>query len=65
MSQKIFREERLKLMTKHILADDKVYVNELAEEFGVSLSSIRTDLSELEAWASSGAPTAARSSPRR
>jgi DeoR family fructose operon transcriptional repressor len=50
MSQKIFREERLKLITEHILADDKVYVNELAEEFGVSPSSIRTDLSELEAW---------------
>jgi DeoR/GlpR family transcriptional regulator of sugar metabolism len=47
---KIFREERLKLITERILADGKVYVNELAEEFNVSSSSIRTDLSELEAW---------------
>ena len=49
-SPKIFREERLKLITKHILADNRVYVNELAKQFNVSPSSIRTDLDELEAF---------------
>jgi DeoR family fructose operon transcriptional repressor len=49
MPSKTFREERLRLITEHILADDKVYVNDLAEEFSVSPSSIRIDLNELEA----------------
>jgi DeoR family fructose operon transcriptional repressor len=49
MSSKTFREERLRLITERILADDKVYVNDLAEEFSVSPSSIRMDLNELEA----------------
>jgi DeoR family fructose operon transcriptional repressor len=49
MSSKTFREERLRLITERILADGKVYVNDLAEEFSVSPSSIRMDLNELEA----------------
>lgn len=49
MSSKTFREERLKLITERILVDGKVYVNNLADEFSVSPSSIRMDLNELEA----------------
>ena len=48
-SSKTFREERLKHITERVLSGQPVYVNALAEEFDVSSSSIRLDLSELEA----------------
>lgn len=49
MSTKTFREERLGLIIERVIADGKVYVNDLAAAFGVSASSIRIDLNELEA----------------
>ncbi|MBN1580762.1 MAG: DeoR/GlpR transcriptional regulator [Anaerolineae bacterium] len=48
MSAKTFREERLKSIAERVMAGQAVYVNALAEEFGVSPSSIRTDLNRLE-----------------
>jgi DeoR/GlpR family transcriptional regulator of sugar metabolism len=45
---KTFREERLKSIAERVMAGQAVYVNDLAKEFGVSPSSIRTDLNELE-----------------
>jgi len=45
---KTFREERLKSIAERVMAGQAVYVTALAEEFGVSPSSIRTDLNELE-----------------
>lgn len=48
MNQKLFREERLQLITALVSTRQKVYVDELAEEFNVSPSSIRLDLAELE-----------------
>ena len=45
---KTFREERLKSITERVMAGQAVYVKGLAQEFGVSPSSIRTDLNELE-----------------
>jgi DeoR/GlpR family transcriptional regulator of sugar metabolism len=45
---KTFREERLRVIAERVMAGQTVYVNDLAEEFGVSPSSIRIDLSELE-----------------
>ncbi len=44
-----FREERLKQIAERVLSGQTVYVNALAAEFGVSPSTIRLDLSELEA----------------
>lgn len=49
MSKKLFRQERLQAILEKILADKTVYVDDLAREFGVSPSSIRIDLAELEA----------------
>ena len=48
MDRKLFREERLQLIVDMVRTHRKVLVNELAEEFKVSPSSIRIDLSELE-----------------
>jgi DeoR/GlpR family transcriptional regulator of sugar metabolism len=48
MNQKLFREERLQLMTELVRTRRKVHVDELAEEFNISPSSIRLDLTELE-----------------
>jgi DeoR/GlpR family transcriptional regulator of sugar metabolism len=45
---KIFREERLQSIAERVRAGQIVRVNELAQEFGVSPSSIRIDLNELE-----------------
>jgi DeoR/GlpR family transcriptional regulator of sugar metabolism len=45
---KLFREERLQLIIERLVADKKAFVADLAEQFGVSTSSIRNDLSELE-----------------
>ncbi len=44
----MFREERLQLILERLLADKKVFVADLAEQFGLSASSIRNDLSELQ-----------------
>ncbi len=44
-----FREERLGLIIQRVMADGKVSVNDLADAFEVSASSIRLDLNELEA----------------
>ena len=49
MSKRRFRQERLQEIVEKILADKTVYVHDLAKEFGVSPSSIRMDLGELEA----------------
>ncbi len=48
MHQKLFREERLQLISDLVRTRRKVHVDELAEEFKVSPSSIRIDLAELE-----------------
>ncbi|MCP4210701.1 MAG: DeoR/GlpR transcriptional regulator [Halieaceae bacterium] len=48
MNHKLFREERLQLITELVKTRRKVRVGELAEEFNVSPSSIRIDLAELE-----------------
>ncbi len=48
MDKKIFPEERLELIYKKILEKKKVLVNELADEFGMSRSTVRMDLAELE-----------------
>jgi DeoR/GlpR family transcriptional regulator of sugar metabolism len=48
MASKMFREERLQLISERLGASRKVYVDELAQEFDVSPSSIRSDLAELE-----------------
>ena len=48
MNQKLFREERLQLITELVRTRRKVHVDELAAEFKVSPSSIRIDLTELE-----------------
>ena len=45
---KTFREERLKSISDRVMAGQAVHVNDLAKELGVSPSSIRTDLNELE-----------------
>jgi DeoR/GlpR family transcriptional regulator of sugar metabolism len=45
---KTFREQRLKSIAERVMAGQAVHVNDLAKEFGVSPSSIRTDLNELE-----------------
>jgi DeoR/GlpR family transcriptional regulator of sugar metabolism len=47
-SSELFREERLQLIIERLVADNKVFVADLAQEFGLSTSSIRNDLSELE-----------------
>jgi len=44
----LFREERLQIIIERLIADKKVFVAELAQHFGLSTSSIRNDLSELE-----------------
>ena len=49
MNQKLFREERLQLIAELVRTRRKVHVDELAEEFNISPSSIRLDLTELEA----------------
>lgn len=49
MSSKLFREERLRLITEMAYQQKKVVVKDLAEEFNRSPSSIRLDLDELEA----------------
>ena len=48
MASKMFREERLQLISERLGTSRKVYVDELAQEFDVSPSSIRNDLAELE-----------------
>ena len=48
MKRTIFREERLQMIMNMIVEQKKVYVNDLAERFGRSTTSIRTDLMELE-----------------
>jgi DeoR/GlpR family transcriptional regulator of sugar metabolism len=47
-NSELFREERLQLIVERLVADGKVFVSELADQFGLSTSSIRNDLSELE-----------------
>jgi DeoR/GlpR family transcriptional regulator of sugar metabolism len=49
MSKRLFRQERLHEIVEKVLADKTVYVDDLAKQFGVSPSSIRIDLAELEA----------------
>lgn len=49
MDSKIFREERLRMITEIACSQKKVIVNDLAEHFNRSQSSIRLDLAELEA----------------
>jgi DeoR/GlpR family transcriptional regulator of sugar metabolism len=49
MSKRRFRQERLQEIVQRILVNKTVYVDDLAKEFGVSPSSIRIDLAELEA----------------
>jgi len=44
----LFREERLQLILKSLLARKKVLVTDLVREFEVSASTIRLDLAELE-----------------
>ncbi len=48
MKKLLFREERLRLIMETIYEQRNVVVNELAEKFGKSASSIRLDLAELE-----------------
>ena len=48
MKRKMFREERLRLIMEKIYNQKKVVVNDLAQQFGRSASSIRLDLAELE-----------------
>jgi DeoR/GlpR family transcriptional regulator of sugar metabolism len=48
MTKKLFREERLQLIAELVRTQRKVFVEELAQEFKVSPSSIRIDLAELE-----------------
>ena len=48
MDVNLFREERLRLIMEMINEKKKVFVKELANEFGKSSSSIRLDLAELE-----------------
>ena len=48
MPKKIFRRERLQQILERIKKEHKAYVEELAEYFKVSASSIRLDLAELE-----------------
>jgi len=48
MVRKIFRKERLQQILEQIEREGKVYVEELAEKFRVSTSSIRLDLAELD-----------------
>lgn len=48
LASKTFREERLKCITERVMTGQAVYVNALAHELGVSPSSIRIDLGELE-----------------
>ncbi len=48
-NKQLFREERLVLILEKISKDKKIVVNDLAKHFGVSSSSIRLDLRELEA----------------
>jgi DeoR family fructose operon transcriptional repressor len=48
MAKKLFREERLQLITELVRSRQKVFVDELAREFEISSSSIRIDLTELE-----------------
>lgn len=44
----MLREERLWRITQQIMKERKVYCNNLAQEFGLTLASIRLDLTELE-----------------
>jgi len=44
----MFREERLQLILRRLLAEKRVYVADLAEGFRLSRSTIRKDLAELE-----------------
>ncbi|MFN2133565.1 MAG: DeoR/GlpR family DNA-binding transcription regulator [Anaerolineae bacterium] len=48
MPARTFREERRKFIAERVMAGQAVHVNDLAREFGVSPSTIRTDLNELE-----------------
>jgi len=48
MSENLFKEERLQIIMELISSEKKVFVNELADRFKVSSSSIRLDLAELE-----------------
>ena len=44
----MFREERLQLILERLLADGKVFVDDLAERFELSRSAIRNDLAKLQ-----------------
>ncbi len=46
--KRTFRQERLKNIYEYIQENNKAFVPELAEHFGISESSIRLDLTELE-----------------
>jgi DeoR/GlpR family transcriptional regulator of sugar metabolism len=48
MKKLLFREERLRMIMETIYEQRNVVVNDLAEKFGKSASSIRLDLAELE-----------------
>ncbi|MCD6577419.1 MAG: DeoR/GlpR transcriptional regulator [Anaerolineaceae bacterium] len=48
MNANLFREERLSLIMEMIYDKKKLFVKELADQFGKSVSSIRLDLTELE-----------------
>lgn len=49
MKRTIFREERLQMIMNLLVEKKKVFVNDLADRFQRSATSIRTDLAELEA----------------
>ena len=44
----LFREERLQLILERLLADGKIFVADLAEQFELSRSAIRNDLAQLQ-----------------
>ena len=44
----LFREERLQMILERLLTDGKVFVADLAEQFEMSSSTIRNDLSKLQ-----------------
>lgn len=44
----LFREERLQMILERLLADGKVFVADLAEQFEMSSSTIRNDLAKLQ-----------------
>jgi len=47
-NSQLFREERLQLILERLLADGKVFVADIAEQFELSRSAIRNDLAELQ-----------------